>query len=298
MNDLDAVLSELGSRLGPPTADPEPLGGGITNRNYRVSFSRHDTVIRLAGKDTSLLGIDRRTEWHANRVAAGLGIAPRVLASGEGWLVTEYVAGTPCDAAAVRRGLKAIGEALREFHDSRAELPTRFWVPELLDEYVRVVRDRGGEVPSAYSRARDLVARIAELVPPGKAVPCHNDLLPANVLRVDADGAVMLVDWEYAGMGHGYFDLGNLAAGAELGDADEKRLLNAYLRRPASSSELAVLRLMRIVSDAREAAWGTVQSVVSELDFDFSGYAAAHFKRMASAADGPRLEEWLSAAAA
>ena len=30
---------------------------------------------------------------------------------------------------------------------------------------------------------------------------------------------------------------------------------------------------MRIVSDAREAAWGVVQGSISELDFDFAGYA-------------------------
>ena len=31
---------------------------------------------------------------------------------------------------------------------------------------------------------------------------------------------------------------------------------------------------MRILSDAREAAWGIVQAEVSELEFDFDRYAA------------------------
>jgi hypothetical protein len=55
---------------------------------------------------------------------------------------------------------------------------------------------------------------------------------------------------------------------------------------------------MRILSDAREAAWGVVQSVVSELDFDFETYAARHFERLLGAAADPRLEDWLGAAAA
>jgi thiamine kinase-like enzyme len=189
-----------------------------------------------------------------------------------------------------------IGEALRRFHDSGAELPIRFWVPELLDRYARVVRERGGQVPGEYDQASTVAAQIAERLPLTHMVPCHNDLLPANVLR--ADGRIMLVDWEYAGMGHRFFDLGNLAAGAELGELEEERLLTAYLGRAPSSPELAALRLMRIMSDAREAAWGVVQSVVSELDFDFRDYAMQHFRRLSAASQDTRFQEWLGAAAA
>ena len=37
---------------------------------------------------------------------------------------------------------------------------------------------------------------------------------------------------------------------------------------------------MRFMSDFREAMWGVVQSAVSELDFDFEGYAREHFERL------------------
>lgn len=297
MDDLEAVLSEVRQRLGPAIGEAEPLEGGITNRNYRVRFERHDCVLRLAGKDTSLLGIDRDTEWRANGIAADLGIAPRVVAYGPGWLITEYVSGTPCDSASIRTALLPLGEALRAFHDSGAAVPLRFWVPELLEAYARVVSERGEQLPDEYAQATGLAARIGRLLPLTEPVPSHNDLLPANVLRT-GERHVTLVDWEYAGMGHRYFDLGNLAAGAQLSPDEEERLLDAYLGRPPSHPELAALRLMRIMSDAREAAWGVVQSVVSELDFDFQEYAEEHFKRLATAAQDPRFEEWLGAAAA
>jgi hypothetical protein len=41
------------------------------------------------------------------------------------------------------------------------------------------------------------------------------------------------------------------------------------------------------MSDFREAMWGVVQSVVSELDFDFDAYAAEHFGRMERTASEP-----------
>ena len=65
---------------------------------------------------------------------------------------------------------------------------------------------------------------------------CHNDLLAGNLL-VDGDD-LRIVDWEYAGMGDRWFDLGNLAVNNGLGAAEEERLLTAYLggraRRPRS----------------------------------------------------------------
>jgi thiamine kinase-like enzyme len=298
VDDLDDALRQLEAWLGPRDGDPEPLEGGITNRNYRLTLGGGDCVLRLAGKDTALLGIDRQAERAANEVAARLRIAPPVLAIGDGWLATEYLAGRPADAAGIRAAPEPIAEALRRFHDSGLELPNRFWVPELLDTYANRVRERGGRVPPEYERAQVLAQRIGELVPLTEPVPCHNDLLPANVLRVGPHDAVMLVDWEYAGMGHGMFDLANLAANAELEEAEETRLLAAYLGRAPEPSELAKLRLMRIMSDAREAAWGVAQTVLSELDFDFEAYAARHFERLAAAAHDPRLREWLGAAAA
>ena len=50
--------------------------GGITNRNYRARFGGRDYVIRVPGKDTSLLEIDRGAERIANERAAAIGIAP------------------------------------------------------------------------------------------------------------------------------------------------------------------------------------------------------------------------------
>jgi thiamine kinase-like enzyme len=108
----------------------------------------------------------------------------------------------------------------------------------------------------------------------------------------------LLVDWEYAGMGHPLFDLGNLAVNNEFDEAAEERLLGGYFGAPVTDGRRAALKLMKIMSDAREAAWGVVQGVISELEFDFAGYAQKHFDRLAAAAEDPRLGEWLDSASA
>ena len=72
----------------------ELLGGGITNHNLKVEVDGELFVLRVAGKDTELLGIDRRVELAATETAAALGIGPEVVAFVEpdGWLVTRFVA--------------------------------------------------------------------------------------------------------------------------------------------------------------------------------------------------------------
>jgi thiamine kinase-like enzyme len=295
--DLIRIVDRLAARLGPVAGEPTPLDGGITNRNFRVRFGERDCVLRLPGRDTELLGIDRAAERIATERASALGIAPPLVAADEECMVTEWLPGGPIDADRLRADPSSAARALRAFHDSGLKLPVRFWVPELLEDYARIVAQRGGTLPESFRRTQELVARIAEVLPLDDPTPCHDDLLPGNVLATDTDpGRAVLVDWEYAGMGHRYFDLANLAVNNEFDDGAQDRLLTAYFDSAPEAGRKAALRLMMLVSDAREAAWGVVQGSISELDFDFADYAHQHFTRLERNASDPRIQEWMRAA--
>jgi thiamine kinase-like enzyme len=297
MADLIDIVDRLARRLGPVAADPVPLDGGITNRNYRVTFGGRDCVLRLPGRDTDLLGIDRAAERVATERAAALSIAPPLIAADDECMVTEWLPGAPINGDRLRADPSSAARALRAFHQSGLQLPVRFWIPDLLTDYARIIARRGGELPDEYRRTQELVGAVAAVLPLTDPAPCHNDLLPGNVLAADADpGHALLVDWEYAGMGHPYFDLANLAVNNELDEAAQDRLLQAYLGAAPSPGQRAALRLMMLVSDAREAAWGVVQGSISELDFDFADYAHQHFSRLDRNASDPRLQEWMRAA--
>ena len=298
---LSEVLARIERELGPAEGSPLPLSGGITNRNYRLRLGDRDCVVRLPGEDTELLGIDRGSERLAAERAASLGIGPELLYADANCAVTAFVPGVPVDPGHLRADPSQVARALRAFHDSGLALPARFWMPDLLNAYAQVVAQRGGVLPAAYLRAQQLVDRIAEVLPLTEPVPCHDDLLAGNLIQTD--GHVLLVDWEYAGLGHRYFDLGNLAVNNEFDEAAERQLLEAYFGQPVGRGggrdidpQLAALRLFRLVSDAREAAWGVVQGLLSTLDFDFATYADEHFERLDRAASDPRVEEYLHAA--
>jgi thiamine kinase-like enzyme len=296
--ELDDILSRLESSVAPLQGQPRQLDGGITNRNFRVTLGDADYVVRRPGKDTELLGIDRDAERMANEAAAALGIAPAVAATLDDCLVTRFV---DCRALAEGEPAEAVEELardLRAFHECGVTLPTRFEVPELLDDYAAIVRARGGTLPGEYAQVVDVAARICDALPIGRPQPCHNDLLPSNMIRACEDSRLMLVDWEYAGMGDARFDLGNLSINNGFDEATDERMLSAYHGAPPSDAQRAALALMRVLSDAREAAWGVVQGEISELDFDFAGYAREHFERLRTTAEQPLFDEWLAGAGA
>jgi thiamine kinase-like enzyme len=299
--ELTEVVARLSALLGPREGGVERLEGGITNRNFRVNFGGTDYVVRLPGKDTDLLGIDREAERLANRKAAELECAPRVAAmlDDPSCLVTSFVRSREMTGAELREPgcIEEIAAGLRAFHRSGLELPTDFYVTEIVSRYADVARSRGDAVPDRFDEAWKCARKVVKAVrrhPEHQPHPAHNDLLTANFLH---DGErIMIVDWEYAGMGDPFFDLGNFTVNNELDDADEERLLEAYFGEPATPRRRAALKLFRFMSDFREAMWGVVQTSVSELDFDFQGYADKHFARLEQAMSDPRFRTWLKEA--
>jgi thiamine kinase-like enzyme len=257
------------------------LSGGITNHNFRVDVEGDSFVLRMGGAETELLGIDRRTEREANHRAYEVGIAPHVVgfAEPEGWLVTQFIHGRPIslDDMHTPRTIHRVVTALRRFHEA-APIPGAFDSHAVVVQYRGEAEEHGVTIPDAYARALETSEGIRAARGPQPSVPCHNDLLNANFLD---DGAIKIVDWEYAGMGDRFFDLANLSVNNEFGPDEDRELMSAYFGT-VSDDDLVSLRQMKVMSDFREAMWGVLQSGISELDVDFDAYAAKHFERMFS----------------
>ncbi len=279
-----------------------PLGGGITNQNFRVDVGSESFVLRISGEDTELLGINRQHEYAANVAAASIGVAPEVVCfiEPEGYLVTRFL-----DAHALTRdeitspeNIRRVAQALVRIHALTA-IPGMFSPFRTIEDYAATARryDVGLAANFDWLMARVREIEAAFLQEPFTPRPCHNDLLNENFLD---DGNVRIIDWEYAGMGDPTFDLANFAVHHQLNDEQDEFLLEEYYQSnpPARFPKeeggarvfalhlgkgpgvrLARHKLMKVVSDVREAMWGMVQIGISKLDFDFRGYADKHFKR-------------------
>lgn len=282
------------------------LGGGITNQNWLVTISGEPDaehfVLRSPGANSDLLGIDRDHEHEAAQRAAALGIAPEVVAfvEPEGALITRFVPDaqtlTPTDLQQSEQLADAV-DLLRQFHESPPIVAQFDWF-DVPCRYADEAADRGVAVPDtvalAHARAREVKAAFAAR--PDAPVASHNDLLAANFLRA-RDDRLWLIDWEYAGMNERFFDLGNFAVNNGLDDDGDEALVEAYFGE-VTMGRLARLRLMKVMSDFREATWGLVQVGTDALDVDYAEYAATHFDRLLTNASSPRWSRLLVEAAA
>jgi thiamine kinase-like enzyme len=81
-----------------------------------------------------------------------------------------------------------------------------------------------------------------------KKVPCHNDPLCEN--WVVGNGRMYLIDWEYAGMNDGMWDVADVSIEAGFGEKEDEALLQAYLeRKPEASDRLHFLASKIYVDD-------------------------------------------------
>jgi len=288
--ELDTILARIwpGRQVA-----VEPLAGGITNHNFKVSLGADVYVLRIGGRNTHLLGIDRRAEYEATVAAATVGVGPEVVRfiEPEGYLVTRFVDGGPVSPAEMRRPeqLSRVASALRRVHEG-VSIPARFDSFRVVEAFERSAREHGVSIPDAYAPAQATAGTIEALRGRQPLRPCHNDLLNANFIDDGRD--LRIVDWEYAGMGDVFFDLANFSINHELTAVDNDLLLDAYLGA-VTARDRASLRVMRFMSDFREAMWGVVQQGISELDFDFVGYAGEHFERLERTAAEPAFREAL-----
>lgn len=274
------------------------LSGGITNRNYRVDAAglTDRFVIRLAGNDTHLLGISREVEHAATVAAAGLGVGPEVIAflRPEGYLVTRFIVGTPISDMDIHHPetIARVADSVRRFHEGPA-IPGLFIPLRVVEAYRALALARGVAIPPEFALAQAIGRRIelALLSNPLELLPCHNDFLPGNL--IDDGSRMRIVDWEYAGMGDPFFDLGNFSVNNDLTQDEDAAFLAAYDGEPPHRDRLARIVLARVVSDFREAMWGVLQQGISTLDVDFKAYAAEHFDRLLANAASPRFERAL-----
>jgi thiamine kinase-like enzyme len=292
-----SVLDRVPGWKGRPRT-AEPLAGGITNRNYRVAVDGEVFVVRIPAESGGLLGIDRRVEREASRLAAAAGVGPDVVAfiEPEGVLVTRFIEGRPVHDHTVHEPvmLERIAQSLRRIHQA-GSIASVFSPFRVVEAYALMATRHGGRLPAAQERAQAVAVTIERALSPQPPVLCHNDLLNANF--IDDGVSIRIVDWEYAGMGDRFFDFGNFAVNHQLTEDDEAWFLAAYFGRVASAQQ-ARLKLMRLMSDYREAMWGVLQQAISELDFDFSAYASKHFDRLLAGAADPRFGGWLEQATA
>ncbi|MDP9286134.1 MAG: phosphotransferase family protein [Actinomycetota bacterium] len=291
---LDAVLEavpELHDAVG-----VEPLAGGLTNTNYKVTAPAGAFVVRISGKDTGLLAIDRANEVHNTRCASDCGVGARFVAAlpEHDALVLEFIDGEVMNTEKLQRGdrLGLVAAACRRLHGAERFLAD-FDMFEIQRGYLAVVRERGFRLPDRYDSFEPQVRALEQAMRASAepTVPCNNDLLAENFIH--ANGEMRLIDYEYSGNNEPSFELGNVWSESNLSLAHLEELVAEYYGQ-SIRSKVARARLWGLMSKYGWTLWASIQDGISDLDFDFWGWGMEKYDRAVAEFDSPDFERLLA----
>ena len=237
--DLAQVTALLSDVLGVEKYKDIARMGGLTNHTYHVTLEDgREYVVRIPGEGTEEL-IVRRDEEVSTRLACDLGVDAQMLYFGkDGSKVTAYIPNAitmSSETLHEERHIHQMADIYRTMHSCGVDTGVPFEVFDMAAGYEKIIRDMNVPMFADYAENKEKVMRIkAEIdaaVNP-KKVPCHNDPLCEN--WVEGDGRMYLIDWEYAGMNDGMWDVADVCIEAGFDEAHEDMLLKAYLQHEPS----------------------------------------------------------------
>ncbi|MCW2647070.1 MAG: biosynthesis choline kinase [Pseudonocardiales bacterium] len=288
---LDAAMDRMSEFRG-LSRYVERVPGGLTNRIYKVSPSSGRTVVaRLSSGKSDLLAIDRSAECHNAKAAAQAGVGPRVIACepAEGVAIVEWINGRtfePADLDDSAQLARVAATCVRLHNGPR--FANDFDMFAIQRGYLAVVTERRFRLPERYLsfQPRVEIIRAALEVRAAGTVPCHNDLLAANIM--DDGKQIWFIDYEYAGNNDPCFELGNIWSESNLGVDRLEELVSGYYGY-ASPAKLARARLLALMSKYGWTLWASIQDAVSEVEFDFWSWGLEKYERAVAEFDGPEF---------
>ena len=245
------------------------LSGGLTNRNFLIETPDAKYVARVSSNSSSLLAINRDSEFNNSTIAGDGGVGAKVLdyLPREGLLLISYITGKTYSAGDVAANLPRIASSLKDLHGLQA-FDHEFNMFNTQKNYLAIVQEQGFRIPDNYLTFEPLVADIKkafEVLFEG-LVPCNNDLLPGNF--IDDGQKIWLIDYEYSGNNDACFEIGNVWAEAFLPIEALEELVSAYYGeyRP---DKVARAWLWALMAKYGWTLWASIQNSVSDIEFDF-----------------------------
>ncbi|MDD2427862.1 MAG: phosphotransferase family protein, partial [Eubacteriales bacterium] len=208
--------------------------GGLTNRSYHFALAEgEELVVRIPGEGTEVL-INRQNEKISTELACDLGIdAELIFFGGDGSKISKYIpAAETMTAKRLRQSdvIRQVAAVLAEIHHCGKDTGVPFEVFAMAEQYESIIKNHDVPLFADYEQTKQSVSQIKQwldqTIRPALQ-PCHNDPLCEN--WVMGSDKLYLVDWEYAGMNDGMWDLAAVSIEAEFDAECDRELLKAYL---------------------------------------------------------------------
>ncbi len=232
--DISPIKKLLKKVIGTDSYTKIERMGGLTNHTYHVTLENgKEYVVRIPGEGTEEL-IVRSDEMKSTELACRLGVDAQMLYFGnDGAKVTEYIPNAvtmSADTICEPRHIKQIAEIYKVMHHSGEDTGVPFEVFDMAAGYEKIINDMNVPMFEDYAENKQKVMEIKGLIDRevnAPKVPCHNDPVCEN--WVEGNGRMYLIDWEYAGMNDGMWDVADISIEANFNEAYDKLLLTEYL---------------------------------------------------------------------
>ena len=204
--------------------------------------------------------IVRSDEMVSTKLACDLGVDAEMLYFGsDGSKVTKYIANAVTMSSETLKDplrIKQMADIYKKMHSCGVDTGVPFEVFEMAESYEKIIYDNNVPMFDDYSEIKKIVMAIKAEIDSSidaKKVPCHNDPLCEN--WVVGDGRMYLIDWEYAGMNDGMWDVADVSIEASFGKEEDDLLLKEYLDREPEAIDRKHFLASKIYVDYLWTLW-------------------------------------------
>lgn len=255
--------------------------GGMTNKNFKVTISGEDYVLRIPGNGTEEM-INRLEEIDNVETVKVLGIDAEIVYFGRenGIKIAKYIedAETLNGKTAKREeNMKLTSAVLKTLHKSDIVFKNRFDVFKKIEEYEVLLQKAKGKNYEDYYEVKEKVMALKALQEDLdlEMCPCHNDAVPENFIKSGED-KIYLIDWEYSGMNDPMWDLAAHSIECNFSEDDEELFLSFYFNGEVEEKYRKRILINKICQDFLWSTWTNIKEAKGD---DFGTYGIDRYNR-------------------
>lgn len=254
--------------------------GGMTNQNVLLNISGVKFVLRIPNAvNLSLINREYEAFNNAQAYRAGLNVETPILDAKSGVKLTRYLENSNTLSQIQLNEQSCLSQVvnnLYRLHNSEFVFRNVFSVFDEFRQYFSLLENKSAFY-QADSRMDKLSAVFWQFEEINKEIilrPCHNDLVPENMLL--QDDLLFFIDWEYSGLNDPLFDIATIIEEAHLSKEAADFLLETYCNQTNKyhKTEFQIAhRRLKIHRFCQNVLWFLWTKVKEEHGENFGDYA-------------------------
>lgn len=242
---------------------------GVNNNSFKVSLKNDAYSLRIPGEAADR-SVNRSVEKYNSKKLYELGISPKDVYFDEktGIKFSEFIyKAEPINATSAKKeeNMKDIADILKRLHKSNVIFENTFDFQKSVEKYEELIKETSGYIYHQYNEIKKKVFNIYDEIKDDniKLCPCHNDLIPENIIK-SGNGKFYLVDLEYSAMNDHLWDIASLFLECAFSQDDEELFLRIYFKRDIDEKVREKIFKYKILQNFLWSLWGRFKEAENE----------------------------------